>query len=252
MMIRILFLVFAFLAAALPLRASDLLVFAAASLAGPLDRAAQMWQQETGQLVVISYAGSSALARQIEAGAPADIFLSANEGWMDHLAALRRINNATRRGFLRNRLVLVSFAPGDEIEISETTFLPALIGDGRLAVGLVDAVPAGVYALEALKTLGAWDGLKDQLAEADNVRAALSLVASGAAPWGIVYASDAIAEPRAHLRGVFPESSHTKIIYSAASVTGGDPKGTAFLDFLSSAKVRPLFESAGFLTVLSP
>lgn len=249
---RFLHLLVALVVLAVPARADSLLVFAAASLAGPLDRAAELWQDETGQVVVISYAGSSALARQIEAGAPADVFLSANEGWMDHLAALGRIDNASRHSLWHNRLVLVSHASGDTIEISETTFLPALIGDGRLAVGLVDSVPAGVYALEALRTLGAWDGLKEQLAQADNVRAALALVATGAAPWGIVYATDARVEPRVHLRGIFPENTHTAITYPAAHIKGGDPKGTAFLEFLKTAPVAKLFEEAGFQAVPAP
>lgn len=239
------------LVSALPARAENLLVFAAASLAGPLDRAAALWQQETGEVAVISYAASSALARQIEAGAPADVFVSANEGWMDHLAALGRIENATRRGLWTNQLVLVSHAEGGPIQISETTFLPALIGDGRLAVGLVDSVPAGVYALEALRTLGAWDGLKEQLAQADNVRAALALVATGAAPWGIVYATDAMADPRVHMRGVFPASSHTPITYPAAVRSGGSVEGEAFLKFLSTPAVREIFEQAGFRAVLA-
>lgn len=246
---RFLHLFAALIVMAVPVRADSLLVFAAASLAGPLDRAVELWEEETGQVVVVSYAGSSVLARQIESGAPADVFLSANEGWMDHLAALGRIDNPTRRNIWRNRLVLVSYAPGDPVEIADTTYLPALVGDGRLAVGLVDSVPAGVYALEALRTLGSWDGLKDQLAQADNVRAALALVATGAAPWGIVYATDAQAEPRAHLRGVFPESSHSRITYPAAHVKGGDPTGLKFLDFLRTDPVALIFEEAGFQAV---
>jgi len=249
---RFLHLFAALLLMALPARAESLLVFAAASLAGPLDKAAELWQEETGQVVVISYAGSSALARQIEAGAPADVFLSANEGWMDHLAALGKIDNATRSSIWRNRLVLVSFADGDEIAITDTTFLPALIGDGRLAVGLVESVPAGVYTLEALRTLGAWDGLKEQLAQADNVRAALALVATGAAPWGIVYATDARVEPRVHLRGAFPENSHTAITYPAAHIKGGDPEGVAFLEFLKTDAVAAIFQEAGFQAVVTP
>ncbi|WP_407495367.1 molybdate ABC transporter substrate-binding protein [Pseudooceanicola sp. MF1-13] len=251
-MTRILQLCAALILLAMPARAESLLVFAAASLAGPLDDAVELWEEETGQVVVVSYAGSSALARQIEAGAPADVFLSANEGWMDHLAALSRIDNASRRNLWGNRLVLVSHAEGDVFEITETTFLPALIGDGRLAVGMVEAVPAGVYALEALRTLGSWDGLKDQLAQADNVRAALSLVATGAAPWGIVYATDAMAEPRVHLRSYFPTSSHSAITYPAAHIQGGDPSGLDFLAFLQTPPVRELFEEAGFQTVPAP
>lgn len=252
MMTRILFSFLAFMVLSLPAAAERLLVFAAASLGGPLDRAAALYEEETGIPVAVSYAGSSVLARQIEAGAPADIFLSANEGWMDHLAALGLIDNASRHVLWRNRLVLVSHAPGDPIDISETTFLPALIGDGKVATGLIDSVPVGVYALEALTKLGAWEALKDQLAQADNARAALALVSSGAAPWGIVYATDAAADPQVHLRGVFPQTSHAEITYPAALIGSAAPEAAGFLEFLATEPAQAIFEDAGFLRAPTP
>ncbi|EAQ04923.1 putative molybdate-binding periplasmic abc transporter protein [Pseudooceanicola batsensis HTCC2597] len=249
---RILFSFLILLGLALPVQADRLLVFAAASLAGPLDEAARLWNAENATDVVISYAGSSALARQIEAGAPADVFLSANEGWMDDLAAKEFVDNDTRRVLWRNRLVLVSHAAGPEMQLDPEMDLPGLLDGQRLAVALTDAVPAGVYAREALASFGAWDAVKDQLAEADNVRAALALVAVGAAPWGIVYATDAQAEPRVHLRGVFPDDAHMPVTYPAAAMSGSLAEAAAFLDHLSSGPVRALFRAAGFQVVPAP
>lgn len=245
-MIRILAILLAVMLCALPARAERILVFAAASLAGPLDRVAARFTEDTGHEVVISYAGSSALARQIEHGAPADVYLSANQGWMDHLAALGHIRNDTRRDFWSNRLALVSFAAGEEIAVTADLDLPVLLDGARLAVALTDAVPAGVYAREALSALGLWDGVKDSLAESDNVRAALALVATGAAPWGVVYATDATAEPRVHLRGVFPADSHTPITYPGALIAFARPEAEDFLAYLQTPDARDEFSAAGF------
>lgn len=251
-MIRILAIFLALMGLALPAQAERILVFAAASLAGPLDEAAAAYQEASGDEVVISYAGSSALARQIEQGAPADVYLSANQGWMDHLAALGHIRNDTRRDLWGNQLVLVSARPGAPVEIGPELDLPGLLGGGRLAVALTSAVPAGVYAREALSSLGLWDTVKDALAEADNVRAALALVSTGAAPWGIVYATDAAADPKVHVRGTFPDDSHDAISYPGALIAFARPQAEDFLDFLSSPEARALFEAAGFTVVLAP
>ena len=251
-MTRILAFFLALMATALPAQAERILVFAAASLAGPLDEAADIYQEMSGDEVVISYAGSSALARQIEQGAPADLFLSANQGWMDHLAALGHIRNDTRRNLWGNKLVLVSSQDGAPVEIGPTLDVPALLNGGRLAVALTDAVPAGIYAREALSSLGLWDAAKDALAAADNVRAALALVSTGAAPWGIVYATDAVAEPRVHVRGTFPEESHQPILYPGALIAFARPQAQDFLDFLSTPETRELFETAGFNAAIAP
>ena len=135
---------------------------------------------------------------------------------------------------------------------ADTDIAGALGPEGRLAMALVDAVPAGIYGRQALTSLGRWEALAPRVAQADNVRAALALVATGAAPWGIVYATDARVEPRVHLRGIFPENTHTAITYPAAHIKGGDPKGTAFLEFLKTAPVAKLFEEAGFQAVPAP
>ncbi|WP_136637170.1 molybdate ABC transporter substrate-binding protein [Pseudooceanicola onchidii] len=251
-MIRILAVFLTLMALSLPAQAERILVFAAASLAGPLDAAAAAFEDETGHDIVISYAGSSALARQIEAGAPADVFLSANQGWMDHLAALGHIRNDTRRDLWSNSLVLVSHGAGEDIALTPELDLPGLLAGGRLAVALTEAVPAGVYAREALASLGQWDAVRDSLAEADNVRAALALVATGAAQWGIVYATDAAAEPQVHLRGTFPEGSHSPITYPGALIAFARPEAQDFLTFLATPPAQEIFAAAGFGAVPTP
>lgn len=251
-MLRILVAFLAVMALSLPARAEQILVFAAASLAGPLDEAIAAYEDASGDDVVVSYAGSSALARQIEQGAPSDVFLSANQGWMDHLAALGHIRNDTRRDLWTNRLALISAQAGEELTISPDLGLASLLDGGRLAVALTNSVPAGVYAREALASLNLWDAAKESLAEADNVRAALALVASGAAPWGIVYETDARAEPGVHLRGVFPAESHSAILYPGALIAFARPHAQNFLDFLRSAQALAIFEAAGFGAVPAP
>lgn len=251
-MLRILTFFLALTLFALPVRAERVLVFAAASLAGPLDEVADAFGAATGNEVVISYAGSSVLARQIENGAPADVFLSANQGWTDHLAALGHIRNDSRKNYWANRLVLVSHDKGQEIALTPETDLAALLNGGRLAVALTDAVPAGVYAREALTSLGQWEAVRPLLAETDNVRAALALVSSGAAPWGIVYATDALADPRVHLRGTFPAESHSSISYPGALIAFARPEAEDFLAFLATTEARAVFEAAGFDAALAP
>lgn len=221
--------------------ADRVLVFAAASLQTALDGIAADYTARTGQQVVVSYAGTSALARQIDRGAPADLFLSANTDWMGWLAERGRIVPDSRRDILGNRLVLIAPAPAAPEPLDH---LPDLLGDGRLAVALTEAVPAGQYAKAALQSLGLWEAVANRLAEADNVRAALALVALAEAPLGIVYASDALAEPRVAVVATFPAESHPRITYQGALIRAD---GAAFLNHLSSDAARTVFAAHGFL-----
>ncbi|MFN3766425.1 MAG: molybdate ABC transporter substrate-binding protein [Aliihoeflea sp.] len=227
-------------------------VFAAASLKNALDAINESWSQEEGRTATISYAGSSALARQIEEGAPADLFISADLDWMANLAERALIDTQSERRLLGNRIVLV--APADattELSIEPGFDLAGALGDGRLAMANVDAVPAGRYGKAALETLGVWDSVADKVAQAENVRAALQLVALGEAPLGIVYQTDATAEPDVRVVGTFPEDSHDPIIYPAALTAGGaNPDAAAFLDYLQGGAARAIFEEQGF-TVLA-
>lgn len=223
-------------------------VFAAASLKNALDDAAAAWQAGTGNEAVVSYGGSSALARQIEAGAPADLFISASTDWMDTLETGGHILADTRLDLLGNTLVLVATADAAQpVEISADLDLTGLLGDEKLAMALVDAVPAGVYGKAALTSLGLWESVAPKVAQVDDVRAALALVARGEAPFGIVYATDAVAEPRVTVIGAFPEGSHAPIIYPLAITRDStSPVAQDFLDFLSSTEARPYFEAQGF------
>jgi molybdate transport system substrate-binding protein len=229
-----------------------MVVFAAASLKNALDEIATAWSKETGKpMPRISYAASSALAKQIEQGAPADLFISADLAWMDHVEKKDLIKKDTRFNLLGNKIVLI--APRDSktaVAVKPGFDLAKALGDGKLAMANTASVPAGKYGKAALEKLGAWDGVKDKIAQADNVRAALLLVARGEAPLGIVYATDAAAEPKVRIVGEFPADSHPPIIYPAAVTKA--PKSAdarAFLDYLRSSKARPAFEKQGF-TVL--
>ncbi len=237
--------------AILPARAQEktLTVFAAASMKNALDDLNAIFAQRTGIKPVASYAASSALARQLEQGAPADVFASADIEWMDYAVQKKLIKSGTRTNLLGNRLVLI--APNDskigEVAIGPGFDLAKLAGDGRIATGDVKAVPAGKYAKAALETLGAWTAAEPKLAMAENVRAALALVARGEAPLGIVYASDASAEDKVEVAGVFPAESHPPIVYPAALVRQSqNPDAPAFLDFLSSTEARAVFKAHGF------
>jgi molybdate transport system substrate-binding protein len=231
----------------------DVVVFAAASLKNALDDVAGQWQRTTGKKAVISYAGSNTLIKQIEQGAPADIFISADVGWMDYGQQKGLIKPDTRSNLLGNRLVLI--APKDSsvsVNIRPGFDLAALLKGGRLAMANVDAVPAGRYGKAALEKLGAWDGVKDKLAQAENVRAALVLVARGEAPLGIVYQTDAASDPSVKIVGTFPESSHPPIIYPVAlTKESTNAEAQAFLSYLRSPAARAAFERQGF-TVLAP
>ncbi len=223
--------------------AAEITVFAAASLKTAMDRLAPAYEAETGDRVTAVLAGSSALARQIQRGAPADVFVSANVAWMDVLEEEGLIAAESRRALLGNRLVLV--APGAAAPL-DLGALPEALGEGRLAMALVEAVPAGIYGRAALVSLGLWEALAPRVAQADNVRAALALVATGAAPYGIVYATDAAAEPRVSVAATFPAASHPPIVYPAAVVAGGDPAAGAFLDWLAGGAAREVFAGLGF------
>lgn len=232
--------------AAAPARA-DVTVFAAASLAEALGEAAQVYESQGGSPATLVFAGSSALARQIEAGAPADLFISANTDWMDALQGRSLIDADTRVDLLGNALVLVGPAPVTPVA-PEALDLSALLDGGRLAMALVDAVPAGIYGRAALESLGQWQAVAPQVAQADNVRAALALVATDEAPLGIVYATDAAAEPRVGVVMTFPEGSHPPIVYPAAVIAGaaGALQARAFLDWLQTPPAQAIFARHGF------
>jgi molybdate transport system substrate-binding protein len=229
-------------------------VFAAASLQNAVDAITDAWAQDGHEPAVVSYAGSSALARQIEDGAPADIFISADLDWMEHLSGLGLTRQETETSLLGNRLVLV--APADstvEIAIEPGFGLAAALDGGRLAMADVEAVPAGRYGRAALEALGVWEQVRPLVAQSENVRAALNFVALGEAPLGIVYETDAVAEPAVRVVGIFPEGSHPPIVYPAALLASSDNAGAeALFDFLRSDRARALFEEQGFTVLIDP
>lgn len=224
------------------------LVFAAASLQTALNAIAANWQRETGRKAVFSYAASSALARQIEQGAPADIFASADLDWMDLADSRNLIKRETRRNLLGNTLVLIAPAGSTaELRIAPGFPLAAAIGTSRLATGDPRSVPVGRYAQAALTSLGVWGDAAPRIAGADNVRAALALVARGEAAFGIVYRTDAMAEPKVRIVDTFPAGSHPAIIYPFAVTAGSrNADAAAFLDYLSSPAAVRIFDAEGF------
>ncbi|MEL1266018.1 molybdate ABC transporter substrate-binding protein [Pseudoxanthomonas putridarboris] len=233
-------------------RAADepapLTVFAAASLKESLDEAAVAYQQQTGVPVRVSYAASSALARQIEQGAPADVFFSADLEWMDYLQQRDKLEASTRRDLLGNQLVLIApKASRAQVDLKRPATFLAALGGGRLAVGQTNSVPAGKYARAALESLTLWNGVKARLAESESVRAALMLVARGETPLGIVYASDAKAEPAVRVLATFPEDSHPPIVYPVAVLHGTQSaQATRFVQWLASPPARAIFQRRGF------
>lgn len=231
----------------------DVLVFAAASLKNALDAVNAQWTKETGKKASISYAASSALAKQIEQGAPAQMFISADLDWMDYVAKKNLIKPDTRSNLLGNRIVLI--APKDKaqpIEIKPGFDLAKVLGEGRLAMASVEAVPAGKYGKAALEKLEVWPSVSSKVAQAENVRAALLLVSRGEAPAGIVYQTDAAADPNVKIIGTFPENTHPPIIYPIAlTASASHPDVAAFLAYIKSGKAKSLFEAEGF-TVLPP
>ncbi|MGH8751516.1 MAG: molybdate ABC transporter substrate-binding protein [Burkholderiales bacterium] len=226
--------------------AENITAFAAASLKDALDALIVQYQSGSGNKVLAVYAASPTLARQIEQGAPADIFISADQDWMDYLAARQLIVPATRINLLHNHLVLI--APGDSkvaTEIRPSFPLAQLLGDGRLAMANPENVPAGKYGRAALEKLGVWVSVAKQVAATDNVRAALALVARGEAPLGIVYRTDALIEKKVRIVAEFPAHTHPPIVYPAAAVSSS-ATARVFLDFLSSPAARKTWDKYGF------
>ena len=240
--------VLALAAAPAPALADDVIVFAAASLKNALDDVTTRYLNATGKPVTVSYAATSALARQIEQGAPADIFFSADERWMDYVAERGLIEPDSRATLLGNRIVLVvpAASPAD-VAVAPGMDIAGLLGDdGRLALADVESVPAGRYARAALQALGAWDAVADRIVQADNVRAALAFVARGEAPAGVVYATDAAADPAVRVVGAFAEDSHPPIRYPLALTPTADGDARAFFAFMRSPAARPAYEAQGF------
>src|SRR5262245_57564112 len=238
-----------------PARAADsqgneLLVFAATSLTNALDDIGNAYTQQTQQPVKFSYAASSALARQLEAGARADVFFSADLEWMDFVQARNLIDRSTRRNALSNRLVLV--APTDSkiaLKIAPGFPLAAALGsNGRLATGDPDSVPVGKYARSALTSLGVWNDVADRLVRADNVRSALAFIARGETPLGIVYETDAQVEKRVRIVDFFPGDSYPPIVYPVAVTAQARPASRQFVEFLQSAPAQEIFKKYGFQT----
>jgi molybdate transport system substrate-binding protein len=230
-------------------QAADVTVFAAASLKNTLDAVIADFQRKAGRQVVASYAASSALARQIEQGAPADLFISADLDWMDYLQERGLIRPETRRSLLGNRMVLVAPAAAKAVELKPGA-LNAALANGRLAIANVLSVPAGRYGKAALENLGLWGEVSGRLAEAENVRAALTYVSRGEAPLGIVYETDAKADPKVAVVARFPESSHPPVVYPVAlTATSRSHDAQIFLDALRSRRSADLFAREGF-TVL--
>ncbi|MES2144169.1 MAG: molybdate ABC transporter substrate-binding protein [Pseudomonadota bacterium] len=239
--------------AAIPASAETVTVFAAASLKNALDAVAADWQTATGDMIVISYGGSSSLAKQIQQGAPADIFVSAATNWMDTLEADGKIQTGTRRDLFGNTLVLVANrADASPVSIDSGLDMAGLLDGGKLSMAMVDSVPAGQYGKAALENLGLWASVESSVVQSENVRAALSLVALGEAPLGIVYGSDAIADASGGssvtVIGTFPPTSYPAIVYPAALISGSTATAApAFLDYLSSDQADAIFSAQGFL-----
>jgi molybdate transport system substrate-binding protein len=229
-------------------------VFAAASLKNALDDVDATFTKQTGVKVVTSYDASSALMKQIESGAPADAFLSADLKWMDYGVDKKVINESTRLNLLGNVLVLIASKNSkiDHVDIKPGFDLAKLAGDGRIATGDVKAVPVGLYAKAALENLGVWPSVEPKMAMTVNVRAALAYVARGEAPLGIVYATDAKVEPGVKVVGVFPDNSHDPIIYPMAATVNAKPETTQYLAFLRSAAAKSIFEGYGFSVLAKP
>jgi molybdate transport system substrate-binding protein len=242
------------LVAGLPTAQADegkVTVFAAASMKNALDAVNEACASQVGEEAAISYASSSALAKQIEGGAPADIFISADLDWMKYLHDKNLVKTDTEHKLLGNAIVLVAPKDSTATAALEKGFdLAGLIGDSRLAIGEVNSVPAGKYGKSALESLGMWPSVEGKLAQAENVRAALKLVATGEAALGVVYATDAVAEPGVKVIATFPDDSHKPIVYPIAQIADSkDAQAGAWLKCAESDTAKPLYEAQGF-TVL--
>lgn len=231
-----------------------ILVFAAASMKDSLDQVDSTFAKAQSVKVTASYAASSALMKQIEGGAPADVFISADLDWMDYGAKHKLIKDETRVNLLGNKLVLIAAKDSKqgEVAIGPGFDLAKLAGDGRVATGDVRAVPVGLYAKASLEKLGAWATAEPKMAMTENVRVALTLVARGEAKLGIVYSTDAKAEPGVKVIGTFPDDSHPPIIYPAAATSQAKPEAMQYLDYLRSAAAKAIFESYGFSFLARP
>ena len=247
-------LVVAFSAQSAAAQQQSILVFAAASMKNALDDVNAAFTKGGGDKVVASYAASSALMKQIEQGAPADVFLSADIDWMDFGAKHGLIKNDTRFDLLGNRLVLIASKDSTigQVNVGPGFDLAALAGSGRIAVGDVRAVPAGLYAKAALEKLGSWAAVEPKLAMAESVRAALVLVSRGEAPLGIVYETDTKIEPAVKIVGVFPEDSHPPIVYPVALTAVAKPEAAPYLAFLRTQQAKTIIEHNGFNVLTKP
>jgi molybdate transport system substrate-binding protein len=229
-------------------RAADVTVFAAASLKGAMDEQARSFEAATGNKVIVSYGASNALAKQIESGAPADLFVSADLDWMDYLEQRKLLSPNTRTNLLRNTLVLVAPASSSStLKIGPNFGLAAALGSEKLAMANPDSVPAGKYGRAALESLGVWSAVEKQVARAETVRAALALVSRGEAPFGIVYKTDAMADKGVKIVDTFPSDTHPAIVYPIALlVNGKSPAAKPLLEYLRSAPARAVWEKDGF------
>jgi molybdate transport system substrate-binding protein len=239
---------FALPAAARDSKRPELLVFAAASLTNILGELSRGFEQRSGVPVKLSFASSSVLARQVEAGGKADVFISADQEWMDYLQQRDFIDSPSRRDLVGNRLVLIARADSKvALRIAPGFPLVAALGGGRLSTGDPDTVPVGRYARSALVSLGLWDAMQDRLVRAENVRSAMMFVSRGEAPLGIVYTTDALVESKVRIVDTFPEDTHAPITYPGAAITGASAQAIAFLNYLGSPQVSETWRRFGFL-----
>jgi molybdate transport system substrate-binding protein len=237
----------------LPLAAqaqATITVFAAASLTDTMKAIGDAYKAKTGIGVTLSFGGSNTLAQQIDQGASADIFMSADSQWMDFLAKNNRIDAASRKDLLGNRLVLIGGASAKPVTIAPKFDLAGALAGGRLAIANPDSVPAGIYGKAALTSLGVWDSVSGKIASAENVRAAMQFVSRGEAPYGIVYETDSKVDPGVHIVATFPENSHPPIVYPVALTKSAQGAAKDFLIYLSGPDAKAVFEKAGF-TVLN-
>jgi molybdate transport system substrate-binding protein len=252
-----LFLAFAVSLAAISASAAQdksLTIFAAASMKNALDEIDAAYAAKSGVKITVSYAASSALAKQIEQGAPADVFISADTDWMDYATSKKTINESSRVNLLGNSIVLIAPKDSkvDNVSIGPGFDLAKLAGDGRIATGDVKSVPVGKYAKAALEKLGSWQAVESKFAMAESVRAALTLVARGEAVLGIVYSTDAKVEPGVKIVGTFPADSHPAIVYPVAATTTAKPEASEYLAFLRSTAAKTVLEKYGFKFLVSP
>ena len=240
-------------AGSLPAIAAEFTVFAAASMKGSLDKVARAFEASGGAKVVISYASSAQLAKQIEAAAPADILISADTKWMNYLVEKGAVKKDASVNLLGNRLVLVGAADSTlSVKIAKDFPLAQILGEGRLAMGDPKSVPAGKYGRESLDFYGVWASVESKIAGADNVRAALKLVSSGEAPLGIVYATDAKADPSVKVLDTFGDESHSPIVYPVAPIAASNNPATKdFMKFLLGPEAAAIFKAAGFTALVS-